>query len=254
MTRKDYTVSQGLVVETAPGKVVLEIQEGFPTPAMIFNPLSDQGRFLRRYTNSRTDPHVVQEDNEQIPWTRARHLDGRRWEIELKRKEQLATYAEGGLIGIKSKHSKGNTEFGGQTYWFYAGADFLFHSVKWTHKSRGVFRGGFEKVQLVDCVIDRAPAINGQTPCLATPGGGPQIGQPNDPATSGHVVKNCRFIALGDDAVAFFNATGMISGCYIRDSFVRGILVANAPETVLQKNTVIRCPVQKSKDWRFYRM
>jgi len=27
MTRKDYTVSQGLIVETAPGKVVLEIQE-----------------------------------------------------------------------------------------------------------------------------------------------------------------------------------------------------------------------------------
>jgi hypothetical protein len=102
-------------------------------------------------------------------------------------------------------------------------------------------------------VIDRAAAINGQTPCLATPGGGPQIGQPNDPATSGHLVKNCRFIALGDDAVAFFNATGKISGCYIRDSFVRGILVANAPRTVLENNTVIRCPVQKSKNWRFHK-
>jgi hypothetical protein len=252
MTRKDYTVSQGLVVEVAPGRVVLDIHLGFPTPDMIFNPLSKQGRFLRRYTNSTTDPEVIEENNEQIPWTRSRHIDGRRWQLDLKQKNKVANYSKGNLIGIKSKHNKGDTEFGGQTYWFYSGSDFVFQSVKWTHKSRGVFRGGFENVQFVDCVIDRAPAINGQTPCLATPGGGPQTGQPNDPATSGHLVKNCRFIALGDDAVALFNATGKISGCYIRDSFVRGILVANAPRTVLENNTVIRCPVQKSKDWRFH--
>lgn len=253
MTRKDYTVSQGLVVEVAPGRVVLDIHPGFPTPDMIFNPLSKQGRFLRRYTNSATDPQVIEQNNEQLPWTRSSHIEGRRWQLDLKQKNRVADYSAGDLIGIKSKHSKGKTEFGGQTYWFYSGSDFLFQSVKWTHKSRGVFRGGFEKVQILDCVIDRAPPINGQTPCLATPGGGPQIGQPNDPPTSGHLVKNCRFIATGDDAVAFFNATGKISGCYIRDSFARGILVANAPKTVLENNTVIRCPIQKSKDWRFHK-
>jgi hypothetical protein len=252
MTRCNYTVSQGLVVETTPGKVVLEIQEGFPTPAMIFNQLSDQGRFLRRYTSSRTNPQLVQEDNEQVPWTCAKHLYERWWEIELKKKNQLVNYPEGALIGIKSKHG-GEVEFGGQTYWFMGGSDFLFESVKWTHKSRGVFGGRFEKVQFVDCVIDRAPAINGQTPCLATPGGGPQIGRPNGPVTSGHLVKNCRFVALGDDAIGFFNANGKISGCYIRDSFARGILMANAPGTVLEKNTVIRCPIQKSKDHRFHK-
>ncbi len=249
MTRKIYTVSQGLVVETAPGRVVLEIQEGFPTPAMIFNPLSKQGRFLRRYTNSRTDPQLVQEDNEQIPWTRAKHLDGRRWEIELKRKNQLASYAKGALIGIKSKHG-GETEFGGQAYWFMGGSDFIFESVKWTHKSRGVFRGGFSRVQFLNCVTDRSPPINGQMPCLASPGGGPQIGQPNDPPTTGNVVNNCRFVGSGDDAVAFFNASGEISNCYIQDAFCRGILAANSPIAVLTNNTVIRCPVQQSKDYR----
>lgn len=249
MTREDYTVSQGLVVETAPGKVVLEIQDGFPTPAMIFNRLSDQGRFLRSYTNSKTDPQLVQEDNEQIPWTRAKHLEGRMWEIELKRKNQLASYAIGALIGIKSKHG-GETEFGGQTYWFMGGSDFVFESVKWTQKTRGVFRGGFNKVQFLNCVTDRSPPINGQTPCLAAPGGGPQIGQPNDPPTTGNVVKNCRFIASGDDAVAFFNASGTISDCYIRDAFCRGILAANSPNAELTNNTVIRCPVQQSQDYR----
>lgn len=253
MTREKYTVSQGLVVETAPGKVVLEIQQGFPTPEMIFNPLSRQGRFLRRYTNSPSDPQMIEADNDQIPWTRARHLGGRQWELELKQTNQVANYSPGDLVGIKSKHSAGTEEFGGQTYWFMGGSDFLFQSVKWTHKTRGVFRGGFEKVQFVDCVTDRGPAIQGQTPCLASPDGGPQIGQPNDPPTTGHVVKNCRFIASGDDAVAFFNATGTISGCTIRDAFCRGILVANAPNTVLEENTVIRCPVQKSKEWQFHK-
>jgi len=252
MTRKDYTVSQGHVVEVAPGTVILDIQPGFPTPDMIFDHLSDQGRFLKRYTDSKTDPQIIVQNNEQISWTHCKHLGGRRWQLEIKPKRKVADYSKGDFIGIKSKHSKGDAEFDGQTYWFFSGSDILFQSVRWTHKSRGVFRGGFEKVQFVDCVIDRAPPINGQAPCLATPGGGPQIGQPNDPATSGHLVKNCRFIALGDDAVAFFNATGKISDCYIRDSFVRGILVANAPQTVLENNTVIRCPVQKSKDWRFH--
>jgi hypothetical protein len=249
MTRKDYTVSQGLVVETAPGKIVLDIQEGFPTPAMIFNRLSGQGRFLRRYTNSKTDPRLVQENNEQIPWTRAKHLEGQRWEMELKKKNQLANYAKGSLIGIKSKHG-GETEFGGQTYWFMGGSDFVFDSVKWTQKTRGVFRGAFNKVQFLNCVTDRSPPINGQTPCLAAPGGGPQIGQPNDPPTTGNVVKNCRFVASGDDAVAFFNASGVISGCYIRDAFCRGILAANSPDAELADNTVIRCPVQQSRDHR----
>jgi hypothetical protein len=252
MTRKDYTVSQGLVVEVAPGRVTLDVHPGFPTPDMIFDHFSRQGRFLRRYTNSVTDPEIIEEDNEQIPWTRCVHIDGRWWQLELRQTKKVANYSKGDLIGIKSKHSKGDAEFDGQAYWFFSGSDFLFQSVKWTHKSRGVFRGGFEKVQIVDCVIDRAAAISGQTPCLATPGGGPQIGQPNDPATSGHLVKNCRFIAPGDDAVGFFNATGKISGCYIRDSFVRGVIVANAPKTVLENNTVIRCPVQKSTDWRFH--
>lgn len=243
MTRKDYTVSQGLVVSTAPGKVVLDIQEGFPTPAMIFDPQSDQGRFLRRYTNSRTDPQMILKDNDQIAWRRASHLVGQQWEIEFKNKKVVANYSKGDLVGIKSKH-------GGQTYWFMGGSDMLFQGVKWTQKTRGVFRAGFDKVQFVDCVTDRSPPINGQMPCLASPDGGPQIGQPNDPPITGNLVKNCRFIASGDDAVAFFNAGGVISGCYIRDAFCRGILAANSPDVVLTNNTVIRCPVQQSKDYR----
>jgi hypothetical protein len=243
MTRKDYTVSQGLVVESVAGKVVLDIQAGFPTPADIFNPESDQGRYLRRYTNSRTDPQMIQENNDQIPWVRARLVEGRRWEIELKNRKVVANYSKGDLIGIKSKH-------GGQACWFMGGSDIVFDSVKWTQKTRGVFRAGFDKIQFLNCITDRSPPIHGQTPCLASPEGGPQIGQPDDPPITGNLVKNCTFIASGDDAVAFFNASGEISGCFSSDAFCRGILAANSPDAVLTNNTVVRCPVQQSKNYR----
>lgn len=242
MTRKQYTVSQGLVVSTAPGKVVLDIQDGFPTPADIFNPQSGQGRYLRRYTNSRTDPQMIEENNDQIPWVRARHVEGQRWELDLK-KNEVANYSKGDLVGIKSKH-------GGQACWLMGGSDIVFESVKWTQKTRSVFRGGFDKIHFLNCITDRSPPINGQTPCLASPEGGPQIGQPNDPPTTGNLVKNCRFIASGDDAVAFFNASGEISGCFSSDAFCRGILAANSPDAVLRDNKLVRCPVQQSKDYR----
>ena len=243
MTRKEYTVSQGLVVEATPGKVVLDIQEGFPTPAMIFDAENDQGRYLRRYTNSRTDPQMIGDHNDQIPWTSARQVEGQRWEILLKKRNEEANYAKGDLIGIKSKH-------GGQTYWLSHGSDFVFQSVKWTQQTRGVFRDGFERIQILECVTERSPPINGQTPCLASPDGGPQIGQPYDPPIAGNLVRNCRFTASGDDAVAFFNAAGEISGCTIRDAFARGILLANSPHAVLASNTVIRCAVQNSPGFK----
>ncbi|SHJ45128.1 hypothetical protein SAMN02745181_2099 [Rubritalea squalenifaciens DSM 18772] len=243
MTRKNYTVSQGHVVSLSPGKIILDIQPGFPTPLDIFNPDSSQGRYLRRYQDSKTDPQIIQPDNEQIPWQSARHIEGQRWQLTLKRKSQTANYPLGSLIGIKSKH-------GGQTYWFMGGSDFIFDSVKWTHKTRGVFRGSFGNIQILNCVTDRAPAILGQVPCLASPGGGPQIGQPWDKPITGNIVRNCRFIGSGDDAVAFFHAEGSVTDCYIQDAFARGILLSNSPKVVAENNELVRCPIQRSKDHR----
>lgn len=55
ITRSHYSVTQGHVIQVSPGVVDLEIQSGFPTPQDIFNPGSKQGRYMRRYTDSRTD-------------------------------------------------------------------------------------------------------------------------------------------------------------------------------------------------------
>lgn len=241
MTRHDYTVSQGVVVGTSPGTVTLDLHPGFPSPKDIFDSGSDQGRYLRRFTDSRTDPQLVVEDNPQLAWTDATPDGHRRWRIHLRKKNVVPGYSAGDLIAIKSKH-------GGQAYWLMGGSDFTFQSVKWTQKTRGVFRGGFDRVRILDCVTDRSPAVQGQTPCLASPGGGPQIGQPWDPPTSGNLVKNCRFVASGDDAVAFFHASGEISGCRIRDAFARGILASDSPDAVIRDNTLVRCPLQRSKD------
>lgn len=241
MTRSKYTVSQGLVVEAAKGKLVLDIQDGFPTPADIFSPGSDQGRYLRRYTNSKTDPQLVVEGNAQIAWSDAKLLGGRIWQLNLVKKNLVPKYRKGDLIGIKSKH-------GGQCYWFMGGSDFIFKSVKWTQKTRGVFRGTFGRIQIIDCVTERSAPINGQVPCLASPEGGPQIGQPWDPPTTENVVRNCRFDASGDDAVAFFHSTGEVSGCRISDAFARGILLSNSSGVVHRNNDLLRCGVQNTKD------
>jgi parallel beta-helix repeat protein len=236
MTRKDYTVSQGHVLEVAPGRIDLEIQSGFPTPADIFNHESDQGRFLCRYTDSKTDPQIILENNAQIAWKSANLVSGRRWRLNLKKPDQVADYKPGDLVGIKSKN-------GGQTYWLSGGSDFVFEDVKWTQVSRGVFRDGFDKVRITRCIVERAPAIDGQSPCLSTPDGGPQIGQPRSTPTSGNLVEDCSMTATGDDSVAFFNSSGTIRNCHISDSFARGILLNNSPDAKLENNTLIRCPV-----------
>lgn len=236
MTRNTTYVTQGHVVDCPAGAVILEIQPGFPNPKEIFNRDSQQGRYLRAYTDSRTNPQLIEEDNRQVAWDSADYLGGTTWRINLRRRDLVAPYRKGELVAVKSKH-------GGQAYWFARGSDILFQDVKWTQESRGVFRNGFDKVHFVNCDIDRAPAIAGQTPCLSTPDGGPQIGQPGDPPTEGNVVEDCRFVATGDDSVAFFNGAGIIRNCHIQDSFGRGILLDNSPNVVLENNEVLRCPV-----------
>jgi hypothetical protein len=154
----------------------------------------------------------------------------------LKRRGELAPYRTGDLVGIKSKET-------GNVYWFFQGSDITFEDVHWTRKSRGVFRGGIDRVRFTRCVVDRGPDVQGQTPCLSTPDGGPQIGQPNDPSTQDNWVENCRFVATGDDSIAFFNASGTVRGNSVRDSFGRGILLVNSPDALVEDNQVVRCPV-----------
>ncbi len=231
--------TQGHVVSVAPGVVVLDIEDGFPSFADIFNSASHQGRYLRRFTDSKTDPQLVQDDNTQVPWLTATLISGQRWQVNLKRTTETPPYKPGDLIAVKSK-------VGGQAYWFSGGSDFVFDDIKWTKESRGVFRGGFNNIKVLNSDVEREPPINGQVSCLSTSGGGPQIGQPHDPPTTGNVVDHYSAEGTGDDSVAFFNGSGTISNVKIADSFGRGILLANSPNVVITNADVQRCKILKT--------
>ena len=235
MASKQPTVSQGHVVSVAPGEVVMDLQAGFPTPKELFNEESGQGRFLRHYTDSRTDPQLVGTET-QYAWTAAAALGGARWRMTLTKKRETPPWKPGDLLAIKSKPT-------GNVYWLMGGSDVAFENVEWVGRSRGVFRGGLDRVHVADCLVQRGPAVDGQTPALSTPEGGPQIGQPDDPPTSGDVVERCTFVATGDDSIAFFNASGAARGNDIRDSFDRAILLYKSEGVTLSDDHVSRCPI-----------
>ena len=242
-TRNRYTVTQGNVVSVGVGEIDLELHQGFPTPLDLWNNWT-QGRFLRRYTTSETDPQIIQTDNSQVPYgyvnktyKQPQLISERRWRFFLNNSEQvLSNYKVGDLVGVKSK-------FEGEIYWFQRGKNLVFENFKWTHSSRGLVRGGFSNVYLKGCRIERAAAIQGQTPCMSTPSGGPQMNQyasSGDAVSTDMVVENCFIDSPGDDCVAFFNVNGAkIINSTFRNSFARGIMVSQDAYNVCVSGTTV---------------
>ncbi len=250
-TRDYNTVTQGDVISVSRGEVIMRLHEGFPTPDSLiqYGITGGWGMYLRRYTDDPDDPRIIQENNDQIAWDNdgTYQIEGRIWRFALRNRNALAPYEEGHVIGVKLKH-------GGQTYWFLGGDDIVFEQCKWTQKSRGVFRGGISNIRFSGCVIERAPRVEGRVPCLSAPGGGPQIGQPNDPRITNAIVENCRIEATGDDNIAFFNVDGgIIRNNYLSDSFARGTLLFQVSQICLEDNTFIRCdPLWEGGDTESY--
>ena len=241
MTRANYTVTQGFVHSVGTGYVDLDIQDGFPTPLSLFNSNSNTGRYLRRYTNSKTDPQVIQTDNSQVNWgdpnstpTPPVLLSGNIWRFYLDNTNQLLTnYNIGDLVGVKSKHEK-------ETFFIIGGSNFLFENIKWTHSTRGVARNGAQNLTIKNCRIERGPPINGQTPCMASPSGGPQMNQPNDPVSSNMIVDGCYIDSPGDDCVAFFNVNGgKVINSTLRNSFARGIYILDGAQNICVSNNTM---------------
>jgi len=241
MTRPNYTVTQGFVHAVGTGYIDLDIQNGFPTPLSLYNNNSDQGRYLRRYTNSLTDPQVIQTNNNQIAWgypgavyTPPTLISGNIWRIYLNSPSLVASnYSIGELVGVKSKHE-------GNTYFISGGHDILFENIKWTHISRGVSRYGTYNLTIRKCRIERGLPINGQTPCLATPSGGFQMNQPNDAVSTNMIVDSCYIDSPGDDCVAFFNVNGSkVINSELRNSFARGVYIISAAQNICIANTII---------------
>ena len=93
-------------------------------------------------------------------------------------------------------------------------------------------------------MIVRSPPVNGRTPCMATYAGGPQISGQDSPTGMTNVTVLRHYAeGTGDDSLALFDVVNaIVAGCYIRDSFARGILLVNTTAR-LTNNTLVRCPL-----------
>ena len=232
------TVSQGVVEQASADSVVLRIDDGFPTPGDLTNPTLARGHYLRRCLGSAAEPHIDDDpDDVQVPWLRATPLLGASWRLDIRPRRGGGAFHVGDRLAIKSKNDNGNA------YRFIHGADVTFDNVVWTRVTRGVFRGGMSGVQILNSAILRDPPVHGRVPCLASSAGGPQIGQPRDPDTSGSVVRNFTAAGTGDDALAFFNASGSVSEVTITDSFARGILLYRSPGVSMSDIHVQHAPI-----------
>jgi hypothetical protein len=238
-TRDYCTVSQGTVVSVAAGEVVMDLHEEFPTPDSLwqYGITGGWGLYLKRYTDDPDDPQIITENNGQVAWTDngTYLISGRRWRVALQNDKAFPPYQPGHVIGIKLKH-------GGQAYWFNGGDNIHFEECKWTRKTRGKLRGGISNVKFSGCYIDRGPRIGGRVPCLASPGGGPQIGHDGDPRITNVLVENCTVIGTGDDNIALFSVDGgAILNCYVQDGFARGVLLSNVTHICYENNVAVRC-------------
>eukprot|EP00041_Stephanoeca_diplocostata_P018992 m.402602 g.402602 ORF g.402602 m.402602 type:complete len:428 (-) comp21182_c0_seq3:224-1507(-) len=264
--RQHLTTSQGIVVHASEEEIILDIQDGYPGIASIMGDPKrlppGAGRFVRLYhvgvdgescelttgpDNGTIWPPTA---NRQVVWHNATRALGvrpasNRWILSnLKWPSGQPRYQPGDILGVKSKHN-------GQAFFVDGGASFAFDHVQWTEHSRGVIRGGLSNISVTHCRVDKSPLAPQSTPrkrvlgqCMSTSGGGPQLGQPNDPITYNVVVKNHTSAGTGDDSIALFHVgNASITDCHIEDSFARGILLYHSKDVQLARNTLVRCPL-----------
>lgn len=136
-------------------------------------------------------------------------------------------------MGVKIKH-------GGQAFNLRNGHDISFESVRWFGHSRGILQDCTDVV-LKHTRVERDPSLT-NVQAMATPGGGPQVNTCNNLTVFNHTA-----VGTGDDSLGLFHiASGSVSGCHIRDSFARGILLCNVSDAFFARvtdNVVLRCPI-----------
>ncbi len=249
MTVDRNTVTQGHVVSVGDHAVVVDIAPGFPSPQDVYDPLFQEthhgtGRAIKRYIDSRTDPHIDESPvNVQYGWDSPEQVAGNRWKLKIVTGRQAPPYKPGDLVCIKSKK-------GGQAYGFNRGSDITFQDIKWTLVTRGIFRGGIDKVRILNARAERGPPINGQTPCLASAAGGPQIGFPSDPPTRDNVIDHYTADGTGDNSLGFFNASAVVRDTVIKDAFNPGIVLYKSPDVRFENVQMLRTDVARQEHFK----
>lgn len=244
MTQRRKEMSQGVVVAMTGDAVVVDIPRGFPTPTDLMPREREIGRtgqevvrrWMKKYVNAPGGPQIVP-DQVQAMWRDATRVNGapNRWRINLVPRRNMPSYRPGDLVGLKSKS-------GEDAYRFINADRITLRRVRWSVETRGVFRMT-DNVRIEGCSIVRPAPVNGVRWAMASSSGGPQIGQPSDPMTGGHLVADNDFEATGDDALMFAHANGVARGNRMSDTFGNAIRIYESPGLVLSNNVTVRAPI-----------
>ncbi|MGI2258689.1 hypothetical protein [Shewanella sp. GXUN23E] len=250
-TRAAYSATQGNVVSSRPGEIIIDIHDGYPSPEFLWR-FRDLGHYLRRATNSTTEPLIIQTNNDQVKYGYRgglayppQFVDGNKWLFYLAdEKLDLASrgYKPGDYVAIKAKKS-------GFPYQFLGGERLTMDNVKWTHSTRGIIRGAtdndgnqvaFNDISISNCLIATTKGIAGQAPILSASGGGIQLNQPDDLPMNNISVSNCRLDSTGDDNLALFNVNNVrLENIKSINAFARSILVTTRARNVCAENVSI---------------
>lgn len=235
-TSSSQFATQGTIQRVMNGKIMVKISKDYPPP----NNNAAQGKYIKRYemvtANGETSCDIIKSNNDQITWTVAanvsfaKRIRERTYKFSVRSTSGLK---KGDLIGIKSKSGDG------QPYQFNGASDITFISNRWFTRSRGNFRGTVVKnIAFIDCEIAREKT----TDCLATTGGGPQIGHGNDPSPENITIRNFVAYNTGDDSVALFNVNGgVLDNVTIYSSFARGINLNNVNDVTVMNSQTNAC-------------
>ena len=136
--------------------------------------------------------------------------------------ENKMSWQVGDNIAIKIKS-------GGFPYYLWGeNGEISFVDIKWTHKTRGIIRGRWDRVYM-DRIHIPNTSVNNIRPYIASSGGGPQIGGETDGYKCDFVkkfeLKNSSIMNSGDDNLGLFHIQNCtIDNIVTNNAFGRNIL------------------------------
>ena len=136
--------------------------------------------------------------------------------------ENKKSWKKGDNIAIKIKS-------GGFPYYLWGeNGEISFVDIKWTHKTRGIIRGRWDRVYM-DRIHIPNTSVNNIRPYIASSGGGPQIGGETDGYKCDFVkkfeLKNSSIMNSGDDNLGLFHIQNCtIDNIVTNNAFGRNIL------------------------------
>ena len=149
--------------------------------------------------------------------------------------ENKMSWQVGDNIAIKIKS-------GGFPYYLWGeNGKLLFVDIKWTHKTRGIIRGRWDRVYM-DRIHIPNTSVNNIRPYIASSGGGPQIGGETDGYKCDFVkhftLTNSTIMNSGDDNLGLFHIQNCeINNIVTSNAFGRNILFHQTPNCLLSNIT-----------------